>query len=142
MKARGSGHIVNTSSLNGLLPHQTFAVYCASKFAVAALSESIRAELAPFGVGVSILYPGLTRSRMSESQLPGLDTAAREALSARMMEPIWLGRAVVRAVEGNQLHIISHPGHLPALEARIEALYAAFGAPAQPGYEAGRAPNG
>lgn len=138
MKARGSGHIVNTSSVNGQLPYRTFAVYSASKFAVSALSEAIRDELAPFGVGVSILYPGLTRSRMSESQVPDLPEEAREALSARMMEPIWLGRAVVRAVEANTLHIVTHPDHLPALKTRIDALYDAFGEPAQPGYVAGR----
>lgn len=134
MKARGSGHIVNTSSLNGQLPHGTFAAYCASKFAVAGLSEALRIELEPFGVGVSILYPGLTRSRMSESQMPGLPPEARKALEGRMMEPIWLGRAVARAIEENGLHIITHPDALPALTARIDALYAAYGDPAQPGY--------
>jgi len=142
MKARGGGHIVNTSSVNGQLPHQTFAVYSASKFAVAAMSEAIHDELAPCGVGVSILYPGLTRSRMSEGQVPDLPEEARKALSAMMMEPIWLGRAVVRAVENKTLHIITHPDHLPALKARIDALYAAFGEPAQPGYAAGRIPIG
>lgn len=141
-KARGSGHIVNTSSVNGQLPHQTFAVYSASKFAVTALSEALHDELAPHGVGVSILYPGLTRSRMSEGQVPDLPEETRKALSAMMMEPIWLGRAVVRAVEGNQLHIISHPDHLPSIKARMDTLYAAFGDPAQPGYVARRIPIG
>jgi NAD(P)-dependent dehydrogenase (short-subunit alcohol dehydrogenase family) len=142
MKARGSGHIVNTSSVNGQIPHQTFAVYSASKFAVSAMSEALHGELAPHGVGVSILYPGLTRSRMSEGQVPDLPEDKRAALSAMMMEPVWLGRAVVRAVEANALHIITHPDHLPALKARIDALYAAFGEPAQPGYAAGRIPIG
>ena len=142
MKARGSGHIVNPSSVNGQLPHQTFAVYSASKFAVSAMSEALRDELAPFGVGVSILYPGLTRSRMSEGQVPDLPEEQRKALAAMMMEPVWLGRAVVRAVENNTLHIITHPDHLPALKARVDALYAAFGEPAQPGYSAGRIPIG
>lgn len=142
MKARGSGHIVNTSSVNGQIPHQTFAVYSASKFAVSALSEAIRDELAPFGVGVSILYPGLTRSRMSEGQVPNLSEEARQALAARMMEPIWLGRAVVQAVENNELHIVTHPEHLQTLKARVDALYAAFGEPAQPGYSAGPIPIG
>lgn len=137
MKARRTGHIVNTSSQNGQLPFASFATYCASKFAVTGLSEALRGELAPFGVGVSILYPGLTRSRMSESQAPGLSPEAREALSARMMEPIWLGRAVTRAVEENQLHIITHPEVLGALKDRVEMLYAAYGEPAQPGYAVG-----
>ena len=134
MKARKSGHIVNTSSVNGQLPFGPFATYCASKFAVAGLSESIRQELEPFGVGVSILYPGLTRSRMSEGQMPELPEAAKQALAARMMEPVWLGRAVVRAVETGQLHINSHVDHKPALEARLNVLLDSFGEPAQPEY--------
>ncbi|MFM6931238.1 MAG: SDR family oxidoreductase [Novosphingobium sp.] len=138
MKARGSGHIVNTSSVNGQLPHGTFACYSASKFAVAGLSESIRQELAPFGVGVSILYPGLTRSRMSEGQMDDLPAEIKAAIAGKMMEPVWLGRVVVRAVETNQLHIITHPDHLVALKLRIETLYSAFGEPAQPGFAGGR----
>ena len=138
MKARGSGHIVNTSSVNGQLPHGTFAVYSASKFAVAALSESIRQELEPFGVGVSILYPGLTRSRMSTGQMDKLPEEMQKAIAGKMMEPIWLGRAVVRAVEENRLHIITHPDHLDALKARVDALYDSFGEPAQPGFVGGR----
>jgi NAD(P)-dependent dehydrogenase (short-subunit alcohol dehydrogenase family) len=134
MKARGSGHIVNTSSVNGQLPHGTFASYTASKFAVAGMSEALRQELAPFGVGVSILYPGLTRSRMSEAQMEDLPAEIKDAIAGKMMEPIWLGRAVVRAVEDNRLHIITHPDHLPMLKARMEALYADFGEPAQPDF--------
>ncbi len=138
MKARGSGHIVNTSSVNGQLPHGTFAAYCASKFAVAGMSEAIRQELESFGVGVSILYPGLTRSRMSVGQWDSLPEEVKRELEGKMMEPIWLGRAVVRAVEENRLHIITHPDHLDALKARIDTLYSAFGEPAQPGFSGGR----
>jgi len=137
MKAQGSGHIVNTSSVNGLLPHGPYATYCASKFAVTGFSESLRIDLESSGVGVSILYPGLTRSRMSEEQVPGMTAEQRKVLSANMMEPIWLGRAVVKAVESNELHIISHPEFLPVIKARNETLYAAHGDPAQPGYVPG-----
>lgn len=136
MKARKAGHIVNTSSLNGLLPHGPFGTYCASKFAVAGLSEALRIELEPFGVGVSILYPGLTRSRMSLSQGPDFDEATRKAMEARMMDPLWLGRAVVRAVENNTQHIITHPESLPQLKARLAAIVDAHGQSAQPGYVA------
>jgi short-subunit dehydrogenase len=134
LKARGNGHIVNTASVNGLLPHGTFATYCASKFAVAGLSEALRIELEPFGVGVSTLYPGLTRSRMSEAQMPALSPDRRDALQARMMEPVWLGRAVVGAVENNALHIITHPDLLGALQSRLDGLLGSFAEPAQPGY--------
>ena len=135
MKARKSGHIVNTSSVNGLLPHGTFAVYSASKFAVTGMSEALALELAPFNVGVSILYPGYTRSRMSEGQVPDLPDDVLAALKSRMMEPIWLGRGVVKAVEENLLHIIPHPAHKSALEQRMAVLYSHYGEPAQPGYQ-------
>lgn len=141
MKARRSGHIVNTSSVNGLVPHAPFAAYTASKFAVAGMSEALQLELSPHGVGVSILYPGLTRSRMSEGQMPGMSDEGTAALRARMMEPIWLGRAVVRAVENNQLHVITHPAHKADIEARMAVLYAAHGEPAQPGYQGGPIPK-
>jgi NAD(P)-dependent dehydrogenase (short-subunit alcohol dehydrogenase family) len=137
MRERGRGHIVNTASVNGLIAHGTFAAYSASKFAVAGMSEALRAELAPFGVGVSILYPGLTRSRMSEGQGAGLDAATAEAMRSRMMQPVWLGRAVARAVQQNQLHIITHPGHRPQIEERFRGILAAHGEPAEPGYVGG-----
>jgi len=136
MQARGSGHVVNTSSTNGLLPHGTFAAYCASKFAVLGLSDSLRQELEPHGVGVSVLFPGLTRSRMSLGikQSTGMDDQSWTQFSANMMEPVWLGRAVARAIEGNLPYIISHPDHGPMVERRHAAIMAAHGEPAQPGY--------
>lgn len=138
MKARGAGHIVNTSSVNGYMPFGSFTSYCASKFAVAGFSEALLQELAPAGVGVSILYPGLTRSRMSLGQVPDLPDDRRAALEAQMMDPLWLGRAVVRAVEDNRLHIITHPDTKDGLAARQQVLLDAFGEPAQPGYNPGR----
>ena len=139
MKARSSGHVVNTSSTNGLLPHGTFAAYCASKFAVLGLSDSLRQEVEDCGVGVTVLFPGLTRSRMSLAMKDelGMDDASWDAFSANMMEPIWLGRGVVKAVQENLLHIIPHPAHKAHLEARMDALYAYYGEPAQPGYQDG-----
>jgi short-subunit dehydrogenase len=139
MRARRSGHIVNTSSINGLVAYQTLAAYSASKFAVDGLSDALRDELAPFGIGVSVLYPGLTRSRMSLSNKSGADTneISREALEANMMDPLWVGRAVAKAVEENSPRIISHPGYLPALQERFTRITAAFGEPAQPGYRTG-----
>lgn len=134
MRARGSGHIVNTSSVNGLLPFANFAAYSASKFAVLGLSDALRAEMAGHGIGVSTLFPGLTRSRMSLAA----DSPAA-ASGAAMMEPIWLGRAVVAAIEANQAYIVTHPGYRPMFEARCANLLAAFGEPAQPGYQSGAA---
>jgi len=140
MVARGSGHIVNTSSMNGLSPFGSFATYSASKFAVLGLSDSLREELAPAGVGVSTLFPGLTRSRMAETDTAHAvshDPARLAAVQANMMDPVWLGRAVVRAVENDEPYIVTHPEYRAALAARHERILAAFGEPAQPGYRTG-----
>lgn len=140
MVARGSGHIVNTSSMNGLVPFGSFAAYSASKFAVLGLSDALRAELAPAGVGVSTLFPGLTRSRMSESDTAGPaggDPERLAAIRANMMDPVWLGRAVVRAVEENHPYIVTHPEYRDGLATRHAQILAAFGEPAQPGYRTG-----
>ncbi|MBU6267132.1 MAG: SDR family oxidoreductase [Sphingomonadales bacterium] len=128
LKARGSGHVVNVSSANGLIPFGTFSVYSASKFAVAGMSEALQQELAPHGVGVSILYPGLTRSRMSDEQVGKISSMVP-------MEAVWLGRAVCRAIEDNRLHVISHPDMKPVVERRIDVLFGDFGEPAEPGYK-------
>lgn len=139
MRARCSGHVVNTSSINGLVAHQGLAAYSASKFAITGLSDALRAELAPFGIGVSTLLPGLTRSRMSLSREAGADTheIPRDILEANMMDPLWIGRAVVKAIEANSPYIISHPGYLPAVIDQFERIKSAFGEPAQPGYKIG-----
>ena len=140
MVERGSGHIVNTSSMNGLNPFGTFAAYSASKFAVLGMSDAVRQELAPFGVGVSTLFPGLTRSRMAETdalRAAGDDAERRAAIDANMMDPVWLGRAVVRAVENGEPYIVTHPEYKAGTRARFEEILAAFGDPAQPGYKTG-----
>ncbi|MDE8651931.1 SDR family oxidoreductase [Novosphingobium album (ex Liu et al. 2023)] len=137
LRARRSGHVVNVSSMNGLLAHQTYATYSASKFAVTAMSEALQGELAPFGVGVSILFPGLTRSRMALDPVKGAapDIPDPAVLAAAMMEPVWLGRSVAKAVEDNQLYVISHPGHKQHLAARYQAILDSFREPSQPDYQ-------
>ncbi|MDC6365700.1 MULTISPECIES: SDR family oxidoreductase [Flavobacteriaceae] len=58
MRKAGNGLIINTTSLAGRLAFPYFGVYCASKHAVEAYSQSLSYELAPFGVEVSIVEPG------------------------------------------------------------------------------------
>lgn len=131
MIARKAGHIVNTSSFNGLTSKGTMGPYSASKFAVTALSVALREEMAPHGIGVSTVYPGATRSSMSA----GLLARHSDVVRARtFMEPVWIGRAVVTAIEQNQPHVISHPGLKPAFEAWTDEVLGSFGEPAQPGY--------
>lgn len=142
MIARQSGHIVNTSSMNGLSPFASFAAYSASKFAVLGLSDALREELAPAGVGVSTLFPGLTRSRMSQGDAALQAPERYAAIQANMMDPLWLGRAVVRAVEDNSAYIVTHPEYRDSLASRHARILAAFGESAQPGYRTGASATG
>ncbi len=58
MREQKSGTIINLSSINGLLAFPLFGVYASSKYAIEALTESLRFEVAPFGIKVSIVEPG------------------------------------------------------------------------------------
>ena len=62
MRRRGWGHILNISSVGGFSGSAAFAHYSASKFAVEGLSESLAAEVAPFGIRVTIIEPGAFRT--------------------------------------------------------------------------------
>jgi NAD(P)-dependent dehydrogenase (short-subunit alcohol dehydrogenase family) len=148
MLARGGwGHIVNTASTGGLMAPGGIAAYCASKYAVVGLSESLRAELAPAGIGVSVLCPGGVRSNLFASSVAvragvpgaseGMATVGSEALrieQSQRMDPMRVGEMVLRAIAGNAMYIIPHPEYLGHIEERHAALVAAFAASAQPGY--------
>jgi len=62
MRQQRSGHIMNMSSGGGMSAAQGWGVYCATKFAVEGLSESLHAELRPLGIHVTILEPGAFRT--------------------------------------------------------------------------------
>jgi 3-dehydrosphinganine reductase len=57
LRAQGHGHVVNVSSLAGLIAIYGYAAYAPSKFAVTAFSEVLRQELRPYGIGVSVCFP-------------------------------------------------------------------------------------
>ncbi|MEV5505013.1 SDR family NAD(P)-dependent oxidoreductase [Streptomyces orinoci] len=59
MRARGSGHIVNTASISGLIPVPMQTLYNTTKYAVVGLSTSLRPEAAAHGVRVSVVCPGM-----------------------------------------------------------------------------------
>jgi NAD(P)-dependent dehydrogenase (short-subunit alcohol dehydrogenase family) len=62
MRAKGSGRIVNVSSIGGKIGVPHMVPYCASKFALTGLSDSIRGELAKDGIYVTTVCPGLMRT--------------------------------------------------------------------------------
>ncbi|MFI9814992.1 SDR family NAD(P)-dependent oxidoreductase [Saccharothrix variisporea] len=69
--ASPGSHVVNVSSLFGLIAPPGQAAYSASKFALRGFSEALRHELAPRGVGVTTVHPGGIRTRIAESARVG-----------------------------------------------------------------------
>jgi NADP-dependent 3-hydroxy acid dehydrogenase YdfG len=76
MRAQGSGHIVNVASIGAHEVEPTAAVYCATKFAVWAISEGLRKEQAG-GIRVTVISPGVTESELADSIS---DAQARDAM--------------------------------------------------------------
>lgn len=111
MRAAGGGRIFNLSSLAGMRGSAFSSLYCASKFAVEGFSESLAAELVPFGIKVTIVAPGPFRTdflstkslQVGSSALPEYD-AARDKTRATFEErngkqagdPIRLAAAMIQ----------------------------------------------
>ena len=65
MRAQGSGHILNLTSIGGLVSVAGFGPYCAAKFALEAWSEALAGEVAPFGIRVTLIEPGAFRTEFA-----------------------------------------------------------------------------
>lgn len=145
MVARGEGgHIVNTASGAGLAATGAGVIYTTPKFAVVGMSEALHAELAPVGIGVSVLCPGPVATgivRRSSALAPATDgpmTAARESERAARLDRTskWLetegvgidevGALVLKAVRVNGLYIHTDRLAEPFIRARTKALLAAM----------------
>ena len=107
-RARG-GHIVNVSSAAGYFASQALAAYCTTKFAVLGLSEALRDELAPHGIGVTAICPGVINTPIVRtSPLRGAaDTAEARRLIIETYErrnygPDRVARQVLKAIQKNR----------------------------------------
>ena len=121
---QNEGHVVNTGSLAGLGGVPGMGAYCASKFAVVGISESLYHELVLSGknVGVSALCPGFVKTRIFESQrnMPNELISYNEDPAARMIadiaqnavqagiDPAEVARRVEDAVVHNKFWILTH----------------------------------
>ncbi|MGB6451336.1 MAG: SDR family NAD(P)-dependent oxidoreductase [Steroidobacteraceae bacterium] len=140
--ALGGGHIVITSSVSGLFTSGGSGCYVTSKFALVGLAESLRADLAPHGVGVSVLCPGPVQSDLFESTVAVRPANLAATGSVPLMPPgarredtpIFatapsgeeVARQVLRGIRRNDLYILTHPEIRPVLEARAAALLASL----------------
>jgi len=102
MIARGSGHIVNLSSVAGKIGSLNLAGYCASKFAMNGFSESLYHELAPLGIHVSVICPGPVRTDFNK---PFADTPPKSPASL-VVSPEFVSAAVVRVLEKRRFEVV------------------------------------
>ena len=112
LRAQQRGHILNVASAAGLLCMPNLGPYNATKSAVVALSETLYAELAPDGVGVSVLCPTFFQTNIANAaRLDGnaelLDTVRQLMASARVQADD-VARAALDGVARGDLHILPH----------------------------------
>ena len=103
MVRAGGGHILNVSSITGFMPGPWMSNYAASKSYVLIFSESLREELGPLGVKVSVLCPGTTRSPFFDKAKIAIEKAAPDRL---IMSPEEVARITVVAMDRNPAIII------------------------------------
>jgi NAD(P)-dependent dehydrogenase (short-subunit alcohol dehydrogenase family) len=140
IKAHGErGHVVNTASMAAFVAGPGAGIYTTAKFAVHGLSDALRWSLLPHGIGVSMVCPGLVKSKIYESDLirpadlsadvtpadpefmrilPGLHDAG--------MDPDEVGGKVLRAIRNNDFYVFTHPDHRDELRAIFDETIAAF----------------
>lgn len=145
MAARGGGgQIVNTASGAGLVAAGAGVLYHTAKFAVVGMTEALRTELEPLGIGCTVLCPGPVATGIVERTLtlqpagdgPPPPAAERDAAQARARQTTaWLaegvapdavGRMVLQAVEENRLYVHTDRIMYAGIEARTRALLAAM----------------
>ncbi|HET9862091.1 MAG TPA: SDR family NAD(P)-dependent oxidoreductase, partial [Steroidobacteraceae bacterium] len=127
-------HIVITASMAGFLPLPGCSIYCTSKYAVRGLAECLQLDLAPHGIGVSVLCPGAVNTNIHEAVLTrpkhlantgyyGADPAVMKSLKeviAPGYDPVDLGEIVVRAVQDDQLYVIPYAEFSAPLQQRLD----------------------
>lgn len=107
--ASGEAHIVNVSSMFGLIGLPTQASYCATKFAVRGFSEALWSELRDAGIGVTSVHPGGVRTnivRESRTADPVAKQEMIERFEKMAMPPEAAARRILRAVERNKLRVV------------------------------------
>jgi NAD(P)-dependent dehydrogenase (short-subunit alcohol dehydrogenase family) len=137
LEQNAGGHIVNTASMAGLVGMQWLGIYCASKFAVVGLSESLHRELKPMGIGVSVLCPMIVATNINENSVRMRPQALRNAgeqpilpsaneMKGGTIAPEVVAARVVRGIERKDLYILTHPEQRDFLRRRAGKLDAMF----------------
>ncbi len=144
MRARRHGHIINFSSIGGLVGFPGIGYYNATKFAVEGLSEALAKETAPLGIKVTIVEPGPFRTDWAGRSLKmprvAIDDYAETAGKRRQMihdysgsqpgDPVRAAEAVIRATQSPNppLHLVLGRAALDMLRTKLDALQAELAA--------------
>ena len=108
MRRQGSGHIVNTASLAGLVPFPYQSLYCTTKYAVVGMSESLRFELAADNIRVSVACPGNVVSRIFGTPIigeaieaaPPQDAIPAEEAAEIILDGVARGQGIIAFPDG------------------------------------------
>jgi len=140
IKAHGDGgHVVNTASMAAFVAGPGAGIYTTAKFGVHGLSDALRWSLLPHWIGVSMVCPGLVKSKIYESDLirpAELSTQVTPADEEFMrilpglhdagMDPDEIGEKVLRAIRRNDFYVFTHPDHREELREIFDETLAAF----------------
>jgi NAD(P)-dependent dehydrogenase (short-subunit alcohol dehydrogenase family) len=141
LKASGKGgHVVNVSSMAAYLSGPQAGIYTASKFAVRGLTESLRYNLVPYGIGVSLVCPALVATdawtsamkrpaEFADSGFAPVDEAELKQFGtsfAAGMDPLEVGEKILRGMNANAGLIFTHPEFADDFKAIYEASLAAL----------------
>ncbi|AZO66222.1 MULTISPECIES: SDR family oxidoreductase [unclassified Mesorhizobium] len=97
MTARGYGHVVNIASIGALSVSPTAAVYCATKYAVRAISDGLRQE--HDNIRVTCIHPGVVESELADTITDPVAAEAMKTYRAIALQPDAIGRAVRFVIE-------------------------------------------
>ena len=140
LKGGDEGHLVNTASVAGLIAGAGGVSYTTTKFGVVGYSEALYHELAVASagkIGVSVLCPALTNTRILESgrnypagPLPLPEAGTPEAAMFDMIKGIFAGgmppsetaAIVLDAIIANRFYVLTHPEHNAVIRQRVEAI--------------------
>lgn len=119
MKARKSGQMINIVSMSGLVATAKSSVYSATKFAAIGFSNTIRLELAKYGVVVTTVNPGPIATGFFDQADP--DGSYQESVKAFLLQPDYVAKKIVAAMGSKKREI-----NLPWSLALAHKLYTLF----------------
>jgi NAD(P)-dependent dehydrogenase (short-subunit alcohol dehydrogenase family) len=133
------GHVTNTASMASFIAGGAPGIYNTAKFAVRGLSYSLRHSMYQYGIGVSVVHPGLVKSYIYASDdvrpdtlkgaMKPVDAAAVERLAGIHdygMEPDVIGARILDGIRENRANIFTHPDHKDEVREIMDEILADY----------------